>query len=46
MVKYLESSCSNFEIDSLVNREPVGPARTGMTWQYQDFCATTRARVF
>ena len=22
------------------------PARTGVMWQYRDFCATTRARVF
>ena len=47
MVQYLESSCGNFEIDSMASRELV---QAGQNWRdvavSRDFCATTRARVF
>ena len=46
-----ESSFSNFEIDSLANREPL---QAGQNWHdvavprllCNNFCATTQARVF
>ena len=30
VVQYLESSCGNFEIDSMANREPL---QTGQNWR-------------
>ena len=35
MVQYLESSCGNFEIDSMANREPV---QAGQNWRDVAVC--------
>ena len=46
VVQYLESSLVILKLILWRTGSQCRPARTGVMWQYRDFCAITRARMF